>query len=62
MTKSRRNRALRSLVETFTILGVLAGLSFSLALITTYPVTGFITFLFISLYALVYIVNASSDD
>lgn len=52
---------IRNLIDTFSFLGLLAGLSFSLALITKFPITGFIVFVFAVVFLIVSVVNDTND-
>ena len=53
---------IRNLFDTFSILGFLAGLSFGLALITKFPITGMMVFMFSAVFSLVTLVNIASND
>jgi flagellar biosynthesis component FlhA len=53
---------IRNLFDTFSFLGVIAGLACSLALITKFPVFGFVLFMFIAIFALITLVNSASND
>ena len=53
---------IRNLIDTFSFFGFIAGLSFSLALITKFPITGFFIFAFIAVFSIVCLVNAADDD
>ena len=52
---------IRNLFDTFSVLGLIAGMSLSLALITKFPISGMIIFAFLAVFSLVSLVNASND-
>ena len=52
---------IRNLFDTFSLLGFLAGLSFGLALIAKFPITGMIVFVFCAMFCMVSLVNAVDD-
>jgi 1,4-dihydroxy-2-naphthoate octaprenyltransferase len=52
---------IRNLFDTLSVFGVMVGMACSFALITKFPVFGFILFMFIAVFSLITLVNASSD-
>ena len=51
----------KNLIDTLSLMALLAGLSLALALIVKFPVIGFAIFLFIVMYCIVAFVNAVDD-
>ena len=49
----------KNLIDTFSILGIIVGMALALAFIVKVPVIGFAAVLFMTLYALVALVNAT---
>ena len=52
----------KNLIDTFSILGIIVVLALALAVIAKVPVIGFAVFMFITLYTLVALANAASND
>lgn len=52
----------KNLIDTFLILGIITVMAFAMAVIAKVPVIGFAAVMFITLYSLVALANASSND